>query len=330
MNWVGPVLLTRYMSARGINLPREAIHGIKLTKQMRKKTGDEDQARVFERKLTFSPFGLTSLRQQDFEGERTGYWNGEKTTPFDPDHRVEFEMPLYWLRRVLPGEMLDPPTSVPKTKASKRKKSPAVLDEALDPPTVKKKKGKASQQDPTPATNVGVAQRTTPKSTQRAGSCPDRSTSKRRLDKAPVVRTPDIIELSDSDDELRLPPPPRLRVKSSVPSVFDFGSPSPAEEDFELNSRPSASGLSEPNTNHESNTPRRISGYGPTGSYDKRPLLATSSSPSSVRSPDVRAARLRHFQNLTRSGDSPTEDPSATPRSSLVPDGAECIDLTDD
>jgi Holliday junction resolvase YEN1 len=52
-------------------------------------------ARLFKHKLTFSPFDITSLKQKDFNGDRAGYWNGDVMTPFDPDHRVEWEMPDY-------------------------------------------------------------------------------------------------------------------------------------------------------------------------------------------------------------------------------------------
>jgi Holliday junction resolvase YEN1 len=49
---------------------------------------------VLKRKLTFSPFSLTSLRKEDFEGERLGYWNGNKN---------------YWLQKSLPQDVLEPP-----------------------------------------------------------------------------------------------------------------------------------------------------------------------------------------------------------------------------
>jgi Holliday junction resolvase YEN1 len=68
MNWVAPVLLTKYLVARDRSLPPQDDHGIKLTRRVKNK--DE---RPLERKLTFSPFGLTSLQKKDFEGERAGY-----------------------------------------------------------------------------------------------------------------------------------------------------------------------------------------------------------------------------------------------------------------
>lgn len=59
---------------------------------------------MFERKIKFSPFALTSLRRSMFVNERRPYWPMEK---FDPDYMVECEIPEYLLRKVLPPESFD-------------------------------------------------------------------------------------------------------------------------------------------------------------------------------------------------------------------------------
>lgn len=84
MNWVGPVLLTRTMISGSSSLPPEVVHSIKLVKQKVEQTEGGSSARVLERKLSFSSFGVTSLRREDFVGDRLGYWNGDRTIMFDP------------------------------------------------------------------------------------------------------------------------------------------------------------------------------------------------------------------------------------------------------
>jgi Holliday junction resolvase YEN1 len=75
---------------------------------VKQKAGQIDGGPVFERKLSFSPFGVTTLRREDLKGDRFGYWDGDKTMLFDPEHRVErCEMPDYWLQKALPPDVLD-------------------------------------------------------------------------------------------------------------------------------------------------------------------------------------------------------------------------------
>jgi Holliday junction resolvase YEN1 len=109
MNWVGPVLLTRALATGSVQ--SENPHEIRLTKR---KAGTVADEAILERKLAFSPFKLTSLSQKDFEGERAGYWTGAADEPFDPDHRVDGEIPDYWLRKALPPDLINPPPLAPK------------------------------------------------------------------------------------------------------------------------------------------------------------------------------------------------------------------------
>jgi Holliday junction resolvase YEN1 len=108
MNWVTPVLLTRSLSHRSIFLPKEVVHDIKLPKQRVSKSEEVKLLRSLERKITFSPFEVTSLRREDFEGgERQWFWDGKRDVPFDPTHRVECDyFPAFWLQRVLPRKIL--------------------------------------------------------------------------------------------------------------------------------------------------------------------------------------------------------------------------------
>ncbi|KAF2825978.1 hypothetical protein CC86DRAFT_37249 [Ophiobolus disseminans] len=235
MNWVCPVLLTRYMSIRNSSLPREVVHGINLIKRTAKKIESGLQDRVFERKLTFSPFGVTSLQKKDFEGERSGYWNGDKATSFDPDHRVEFEIPEYWLQKVLPPEVLDPPPPGPKRKIAKRKQSADTCEASEAPATVKRKR-KTPKQPTAVDSPLGNASVVATVPTVQDGHS-SVTPSMERQHKISATRIKDIIELSDSEDELRLSAP-RLRVTSSVrlavSQIIDFGSPSPSADEFEL------------------------------------------------------------------------------------------------
>lgn len=84
MNWVGPVLLTKAFVAADTTIPSNNPHHVKLTKRRFKTTNSEPSTRPLERKLTFSPFGVTSLSRKDFEGDRMGYWTGARDQPFDP------------------------------------------------------------------------------------------------------------------------------------------------------------------------------------------------------------------------------------------------------
>ncbi|KAL6151796.1 hypothetical protein ACJBU6_09740 [Exserohilum turcicum] len=195
MNWVGPVLLTRNLIARDSTLPKEVVHGIRLTKQRTKKATDIPPTRTFERKLTFSPFGVTNLCRDDFEGSELGHWNGDKETLFDEGYRVECEIPEYWLRKVLPVDVLDPPPTTPKS-ASKRKRRADDTEDDVEMSSSKRKR--TSGEETTPG--LGEDSRTPSKSSGRSAlepgvlSQPSKSPSSTRLTT--------VIELSDSEDEI--------------------------------------------------------------------------------------------------------------------------------
>jgi Holliday junction resolvase YEN1 len=239
MNWVGPVLLTRALSNRSSTLPREVVHGIKLVNERGKKTDTGLPARVFERKLSFSPFGFTTLRKEDFEGERLGYWSGKAEDLFDPDYRVkDRELPIYWLRKVLPPDVLDPPPAEPKRKPVKRKKQDETMDASDPHPTAKKQKKTLPASDP-PA--VVKRQRQTATSSSTTPDTHTKKTpAKQRSQKssAPIFENNiQLIELSDSDDELRLPSPrsiPKSFARPVAAQVTDFGSPSSSETETDV------------------------------------------------------------------------------------------------
>jgi Holliday junction resolvase YEN1 len=105
LNWIAPILLTRYLTTNDPLVNAGNPHMIKLMKSRVK----EDETPL-ERKLTFSPFGLTTLRRGDLEGgERQGYWDGARDVPFDPNHRVQCEIADYFLQKALPKEIMSPP-----------------------------------------------------------------------------------------------------------------------------------------------------------------------------------------------------------------------------
>ncbi|KAF1914389.1 PIN domain-like protein [Ampelomyces quisqualis] len=125
MDWVVPTLLTRTLADMDDYTSHELVHQIQLV-QTRKKQGDNSMP--LERKITFSPFSLTKLRQLVFEGLMPGYWcnkpkksNEPKKPLFEPNYRVECEIPTYLLRKVVPPEILDLAPTVAKGESRKRK-----------------------------------------------------------------------------------------------------------------------------------------------------------------------------------------------------------------
>jgi Holliday junction resolvase YEN1 len=193
MNWIGPILLTRALVSRASSRPREMVHEIRLIKQRSKDTGEQSPTRTLERKITFSPFGVTNLGRDDFEGPRLGRWDGNEEVPFDPDYRVECEMPEYWLRQVLPAEVFDPSFPTPKP-LSKRKRAADDVEEANETPSSKRKFAPHKGLAPDMSTSSVLGSLTQP--------------PKRDSPNLPSTRQPaDIIEISDSeDDEIRRVP----------------------------------------------------------------------------------------------------------------------------
>jgi Holliday junction resolvase YEN1 len=241
MNWVGPVLLTRYLSTRNVSSPREMVHDIRFTKRRANKSDTELPTRVLERKLTFSPFGVTSLTKEDFVGERAGYWDRDRDIPFDPEYRVEpCEIPEYWLRKVLPPDVLNPPPHIPKPQASKRKQSTDTNEQAESPSTTKRKRTSIKHADP-PAPHEDSRSVASGSSKHRTNDQRSAKPPKTSCKPASAERANDVITLSDSEDDMELHIPPlRSRLtssaKSTLPQIIDFGSPSASDSDEEPSS----------------------------------------------------------------------------------------------
>jgi Holliday junction resolvase YEN1 len=244
MNWVGPVLLTRSLSARDPSLPPELLHHIKFPKQRAKKTENEPPVRSFERKLTFSPFGVTTLSRADFEGERLGCWNGDKESLFDPEHRVECEYPEYWLRKVLPADALDSPAASKPT--PKRKRPTEDVEEGRGESITGKRNCKKKRDDVSatrPTHNASPE-----KSQGRVSVARSRST--------PITpatqKVYDYITLSDTEDETEpLPANARSREPAmnepTTSHIIDLGSAEPLD-------REGCSHISDPFRHPASNT----------------------------------------------------------------------------
>ena len=207
MNWVAPVLLMRTFVTRDSSQPKEIVHDIKLTKQRVKKNEEQLPIRTFERKITFSPFGVTDLCRTDFEGDRLGYWNGDKEVLFDPEHRVEYEIPEYWLRKVLPPDVFESASTVPK-QTSKRKRPEDDTEEGTLTSTVTKRKRVANggSHVQSSAYSRGSTQPGLP--TQQPAT-PSKSQN------TPVSKTTrellSLIEFSESEDEEVFCPSPTAR-----------------------------------------------------------------------------------------------------------------------
>jgi Holliday junction resolvase YEN1 len=275
-SWVGPVLLTRALLNRSSTLPREVVHGIKLVNERVKNTDSGLPARVFERKLSFSPFGVPTLLREDFEGERQGYWSRKAEDPFDPDYRVENrELPIYWLQKVLPPDILDPPRAEPKRKTVKRKQQDETT-ETSDPFTAAKKHKKTVQASD-PPTAAKRQRKTATSSSTTPDTRPKKTPSKQHPKKSPapiVEKNIELIELSDSDDELRLPQPrsiPKSSVRPVAAQVTDFGSPSSSETGTDMTQLAVVArhaGQRTPSQNNPQQQAKRSSSY----EYEERDL----------------------------------------------------------
>ncbi|KAL5120047.1 hypothetical protein ACEQ8H_002145 [Pleosporales sp. CAS-2024a] len=224
MNWVGPVLLVKSLTNNESPLAPQLISSIKLVKQKAVKDSGASTAPVLERKLSFSPFGVTSLKREDFEGFRLGYWNGDRTTLFDPAYRVEkCEIPNYWLQKVLPQDVLDPPPSVVKARAKKRTQE---AEAPLEPDEVA-----GTRKKPRTTTKGTIEDRQSLHTATTARSY--QTPRKQQLAKVNSGSNQDIIEISDSEEELGVPSsrlPARFAAKSVVSQIFDLGSPSSSED----------------------------------------------------------------------------------------------------
>lgn len=201
LQWVGPVLLTRSLLLNHNSSPKESVHDIKLTKQHESKSQDVTVSNTFERKIKFSPFGLTVLQRDDFEGgDREGMWEGKVGAPFDLNYRVPCDyFPTFVLRQALSADALGPS----KQKAVKRKERPAVddFDKNLTPSVSKKHKPD--------------------KNGQEAGNLPSSVGS--------TATAVSLANVKEKDTEVRLTPPnarddqqlPTWSRQSTDPSILD-------------------------------------------------------------------------------------------------------------
>ena len=146
---IGPVLLSRFLSERNRSLPRELVHGIELANTRAKKTEEEEELAALEKKLSFSPFGVTILNSPaEFERRySTRPWKTD--TSFDPNQRVTCEIPTFLLQDVLPLNELDRSKSGKKTQPPKRKNAGEAEQDADATP--KKKRGRPRKETATPS-----------------------------------------------------------------------------------------------------------------------------------------------------------------------------------
>jgi Holliday junction resolvase YEN1 len=290
MNWVGPVLLLRSLAQRDSSLPKEVVHEIKLTKQRANKDEEVMALRILERKITFSPFGVTSLRREDFVGgNREGMWEGKKGVPFDPKHRVECDyFPAFWLQRVLPPNVLDPPPPASKQKSAKRKEQPDNGADTRKPFSPAKKKQKSHDDCQVPSSTMRSAHpvehhlkeprhsiASTPSTLTSAQKSTGRGTNNLATPSRPRVHQQfaskpcEVIDLSNLDDEMVLRVPPTRQSKSlsslreSLPSVVDLGSPESSGDESEDLARAIRLSLQSPYqeceaTSEVRNTPLRV------------------------------------------------------------------------
>jgi Holliday junction resolvase YEN1 len=235
-NWVGPVLLMRDLVNRSASLPKERVHQIELTK--RRANRDEDQ-RTFERQLTFSPFSVTVLSREDFEGDRLGYWDGNMEILFNPEHRVKCEIPEYWLQKVLPSDVLDPPRPAPKRTPKRKRQTDDTEEGDVASATVKRTRRIKENA----RSSIEVPSSVRSRDTSRSALQPEVLATPSRLQKpqssAATRQFLDLIELSDSeDDKFCLSSNTRSAVLPSIPStashIIDLGSPEPSEDEADL------------------------------------------------------------------------------------------------
>lgn len=198
MNWIGPILLARDLVSRE-SKPKEIIHDIRFTKQRSKKTEEQPPAQILERKLTFSPFGVSCLCRADFEGDKFGHWNGDDKVLFDPNYRVECEMPEYWLRKVVPDDGFNPSVSTPKP-VSKRKRVAEDAEQTPDASDYKKTgtthKGTIQDKDESSASRSKRRHSAAPRLTTPAKSYQSNSPSLKR-----AHQILELIEISDTESE---------------------------------------------------------------------------------------------------------------------------------
>lgn len=152
---IGPVLLSRFLSERNRSLPRELVHEIKLVNRYAAKTEEEEELAALERKLSFSPFGVTILNTPA-EFERSYSTRPWKTgTSFDPKQRVTCEIPTFLLQDVLPLDKLDG-SKTGKNVPPPKRKNPGEADQDADA-TPKRKRGRPRKNTATPSSISAIS-----------------------------------------------------------------------------------------------------------------------------------------------------------------------------
>jgi Holliday junction resolvase YEN1 len=151
---IGPVLLSRYLSERNESLPRELVHEIRLTNTHAPKTEAEEELVALEKKLTFSPIGVTILKtREEFErGYSTRPWKTD--TSFNASQRVTCEIPTFLLRKVLPLDELERLSAANKKQPPKRKARDDANQEVDATP---KKRGRPRKETVTPKSITGAS-----------------------------------------------------------------------------------------------------------------------------------------------------------------------------
>lgn len=245
MDWVGPVLLARSLLQRDTSHRKELVHDIKPVKQQAKKSERDTALRAVERKIRFSPFGVTTLGRRDLEGgERDGMWAGRIGVPFDPSYRVKCDyFPMFCLQQALPTEIVDPPSVTCKQKSCKRQQCSDVdiLEEASRMPALTRRKlGTAAQTDGAIGTSHSAShklQRPQPpaidaaslhtKGTSSTATCKgkisDPTTRDLHLQRQAAHKAPETIDLSTvaADDDMVLRRPPERKNQKS-PSLLEL------------------------------------------------------------------------------------------------------------
>ncbi|KAF2126472.1 hypothetical protein P153DRAFT_369184 [Dothidotthia symphoricarpi CBS 119687] len=222
MNWIVPILLTRHLSKRDTSLPREVLASIEVNTPEKQRI-----EREFERKVSFSPFGVTSLQREYFESRR-GSWDGKRYgVRFDPNHEVVCEfMPEYWLQKGLPLEIFDPPRT-PK------RKSPDPTTGTSRPAKKQRNPQKPAKRTESAVTRASPSHNhTKPSQGSNLSVSPTKEHSQQPPSHGPRKGTglPD----SEKDDPELRPPPKTLSrtlssIQSAVSNVVESSSPDDQE-----------------------------------------------------------------------------------------------------
>ena len=127
MNWLASVLLTKAIVAGKLPQDSRNLLQIKVTPTRPRKIDGPPAPPPLERKITFSAFSVSTFTPDDFQGSvsdfenwKAYYWTNPSNQPFDPEYRVECEMPVFLLSKILPIEVLETPPKTTKKIRQKR------------------------------------------------------------------------------------------------------------------------------------------------------------------------------------------------------------------